>query len=472
MSRLQIPYDRVRLNPTDFDPAGFDPILRKFLDESLKTPLILEVFNNHAQYMVFLREGQFYWAGANGPCGFEGLTIRDFFGRLAHTQFPQIVVYETNLILYHSLLVYLQKKPELKISSSLVDLDDLLDRTQDEHRNAIVTALQPDNLVLLRYKDGKALACYHGFSFRKTQHADSREDFLVKVYTMSTHSTFEINLFTDLAVTHSDDARHIPQDFQGTIASFFVSQPPKLVVRLKDRPLKTYTFTGKQLTIGRLPENDIVIDNLGVSRQHAVIHSWKSGYHVKDLGSKNSTFLNGQKIDSAELKNGDVITIGKYQILFQILSGESDAARTMDQTMIIPGFRSERHGDFSGAGGPFDNGIFAGPGASSGAGGVDGACGAAHSPGTPRLYRRSDHEEFVLSKEKTVIGRGKGTDIRLGGVFAPRVTVEISRTGDDFTLQKTGGHREININGESMAEKVLEEEDLIAIGSEEFVFKR
>ena len=448
MSRLQIPYDRVLLNPTDFDPAGFDPILRKFLDESIKIPLILEVFNNHAQYMVFLREGQFYWAGANGPCGFETITIRDFFGRLTHTQFPQIVVYETNLILYHSLLVYLQKKPDLKISSSLVDLDDLLDRTETEHRNAIVTALQPNNLVLLRYKDGKALACYHGFSFRKTEHPDSREDFLVKVYTMSSHSTFEINLFTDLMVTHSEDARHIPHDHQGTIASFFVSQPPKLVVRLKDRPLKTYTFTGKQLTIGRLPENDIVIDNLGVSRHHAVIHSWKSGYHVKDLGSKNSTFLNGQKIESAELKNDDVITIGKYQILFQIMTCESGAAGTMDQTMIIPGFRTGQQVESSGA-----------------------AC-AGTDPGKPRLYRRSDHEEFVLSGEKTVIGRGRDTDIRLGGLFAPRVTVEINRTGDDFILQKTCGHSDININGESMAEKVLEEEDLIAIGSEEFVFKR
>ncbi|RPJ58761.1 MAG: FHA domain-containing protein, partial [Dehalococcoidia bacterium] len=379
-----------------------------------------------------------------------------------------------------SLLVYLQKKPDLKISSSLVDLDDLLDRTQDEHRNAIVTALQPDNLVLLRYKDGQAVACYHGLSFRKAQHADSREDFLVKVYTMSTHSTFEINLFTDLVVTHSEDARHIPQDFQGTIASFFVSQPPKLVVRLKDRPLKTYTFTGKQLTIGRLPENDIVIDNLGVSRQHAVIHSWKSGYHVKDLGSKNSTFLNGQKIDSAELKNGDVITIGKYQILFQILTGEPGTAQTMDQTMIIPGFRSGPQMDFPGAdagagaglGGSASAGGSFGAGGRGGSGNRGGSCGAGGNPGTPRLYRRSDNEEFVLDKDRTVIGRGKDTDIRLGGLFAPRVTVEISRTGDDFTLQKTGGHRDVNINGESMAEKVLEEEDLIAIGSEEFVFKR
>jgi hypothetical protein len=77
-----------------------------------------------------------------------------------------------------------------------------------------------------------------------------------------------------------------------------------------------------------------------------------------------------------------------------------------------------------------------------------------------------------LSGERTVIGRGKDADIRLGGLLAPRVTVEITRTGGDFVLQKTAGQRDVNINGESMAEKVLEEEDLITIGSEEFVFKR
>lgn len=448
MSRLQIPYDRVLLNPSDFDPDQFDPILRRFIAASSTTPVILEVFNDYSQSLLFIRDGQLYWAGTRGPEGFENISIRNFFKVLYRTQFPKLVVYEVNLLLYHSLLIYLQKKPDLKVSSGLVDLDDLLDRTEAEHVNALVTALQPGNLVMLRYKDGRPAACYHGFNSKKSE-VNRREEFLVKVYTMSAHAVFEINLFSDLVVTHAEDAKTVPGDYSGSVASYFMSQPPKLIVKLKNRPLKTYSFTGKQLTIGRLPDNDIIIDNLSVSRKHAVIHSWKSGYHIKDLGSKNSTFLNGDKVDTAELKNGDVISIGKYQISFVIESCESAPADNMDQTIIIPNFRPREK-------------------AADGPGGVT----AAEKKNTiPRLYRRSDHEEFPLDGERIVIGKGKDNDIRLGGLFAPNVTVEIQKSGEDYILQKTDGRKPISINGEDLCEKVLEEEDLIAIGSEEFVFK-
>ncbi|MCK4537969.1 MAG: FHA domain-containing protein [Candidatus Krumholzibacteria bacterium] len=482
MSRLQIPYDRVLMNPVDFDPNSFDGILKDFLAASRKSPIIMEVFNEQVQYLVFMREGQFYWIGGKTAEEFESITLRDFFTRLSHTQFPQIVVYATSLILYHSLLVYAQKDADLRISSTLVDLDDLLDRTEEEHSNALVTAQQPGNLVMLRYKDGKAIATYHCLSFKKAEHPDHREDFLVKVYTMSAHSPFEINLYTDLTVTYAEDARQIPDDYTGLISSLFLSQPPKLVVKLKNRPLKTYTFTGKHVTIGRLPDNDIVIDNLGVSRKHAVIHSWKNGYHVKDLGSKNSTFLNGEKIDNAELKGGDVITIGKYQIVFKVSSCEPGLSGAMDQTMIIPGFSLQAAKNIDGTG-PSDRGSgIASPSDSSG---VDSPVSDSDSPAhttpksdnsgntdPPRLYRRSDQEEFPLGGEKTVIGKDRDSDIRLGGIFAPRIKVEITRSGDDYVIQKMEGRKEMNINGERMIEKVLEEEDLIAIGPEEFVFKR
>ena len=437
MFRLQIPYDRVLINPIDFDPRNFDSILRKLLAASRKMPVVIEVFNDYTQYLLFVREEQIYWAGIKGPDGFESISIRDYFSRLQRTQFPKVVAYETNLLLYHSLLVYLQNRPELKVSSSLVDLDDLLDRTEMEHRNSLVTAMQPENLIMLRYKDGIPASCNHGMASGSRGARNIREEFLVKIYTMAAHAVFEINLFTDLVVSHAEDAGCVPSDYQGTIPSYFMSQPPKLTVKLKNRPLKTYTFTGNDLTIGRLPDNDIVIDNLSVSRKHAVIHARKSGYYIKDLGSKNHTYLNGQKIDNSELTTGDVITIGKYNISFKIPKMNEGRGEDLDQTIIIPNFHSSRT----------DN-------------------------GPPRLFRRSDHEEFVLDCDRITIGRSRDSTIRLNGLFAPRITVEIIRSGDDFMLQKTAGRKDICINGERMAEKVLEEEDLIAVGSEEFVFKR
>ncbi len=447
MSRLQIPYNKVLLDPRDFDPAEFDSLLRHYLAESKEYPLVLEIFNNNIQYLIFIREGQFYWATMNNGEIFGEINFRKFFSSIKTTQFPKIVVYQTNLTLYHSLLVYLQKEPDLKVSSTLVDLDDLLDKIEKEKSSSLITAYRADSIIMLRYRNGKPVACMRGNCSHTSFEENAREEFLVKVYTLSTHNPFEINIYYDLVVTHSEDARMIPDSYHGTVSSFFLSQPPRITVKLKSRPLKSYTFTGKQLSIGRSSENDIVIDNLSVSRKHAVILSKKDGYILNDLGSKNGTYVNGEKVDGTELKSGDCITIGKYQILFQVPTGESGSPDSMDQTVIIPNFHNDKK----------ESGI------------------NVHFPVTPdivpRLFRSSNHEEYTLGKDCIVIGKKKDADIRLPGLFAARIAAEIIRKDSDYLIHK-GGRTSVSINGEEMEEKVLEEEDLIAIGSEKFIFKR
>jgi pSer/pThr/pTyr-binding forkhead associated (FHA) protein len=88
----------------------------------------------------------------------------------------------------------------------------------------------------------------------------------------------------------------------------------------------------------------------------------------------------------------------------------------------------------------------------------------------PRLYRRNEQEEYLIDGDSLVIGRGRESDIRLKGLFAPRVKVNIHKCGPDWVME-TDGKNAVRVNGEKMEEKVLQEEDLIAIGSEEFVFK-
>ncbi len=445
MSRLQIPYDKVLLDPTDLDWEKFDELLRYFFDLSRKYPLVTEIYNQYTQYFAFIRDGQLYWATVRCEDGFQGITVRKFLSSLRKTQFPKIIVYQTSLVLYHSLLVYLQKKPDLKVNSNLVDLDELINDVEQKRRSALVTAFQPGNLIILRYQDGKPISCYGGSPAVCPHEANGRDDFLVRIYTLSARSPFEIRLFTDLIVCHAEDARPLPEQFSGSISMFYLSRPPKLVVRLKNRPLKNYTMTGAELSIGRLPQNDIVIDNLSVSRRHLVIAKTKDGYILRDCESKNGTFLNGREVKEATLSDGDVITIGKYQIVFQKQGDETASVNSMDQTVIIPNFRTGANPD-----------LFT----------------VRYPQRAPRIYRRSNHEEHVIDRDEMVIGRGRQADIRLKGLFGPRASLTIIRHDDDYVLRKIGGPSMLNINGEEMEEKVLEEEDLIAIGTEEFVFKR
>ncbi len=442
MIRLQIPYRLVLLNPRDFDPCEFDAIVRDYVERSRKTPVVLEVFNDNIQYLLFINEGQIYWACASDGDAFRPVRLRDFFLEINRTQFPKIIAYGIDIILYHSLLVYLQKKPELKVSSALVQMEELLERAEKDRYSAIVTARNQGVFFFLRYQAGKAIACY-SLRSDKGPASSAREDFLVKVFTITAKRPLEINLFTDLAVTHAEDVRSIPSDYAGSISSFYLSQPPRLVVRLKGRPLKTYPFAGAEMSVGRLPENEIVIDNLSVSRKHAAITSRTDGYVLRDLGSKNGTLLNDRPVSEAKLSSGDVIMIGKYEILFQIPTLEASHPEDLDQTVVIPHFRNQ--------------------------------AAAAQKPACagppPRLFRKSAMEEYPLDKERIVIGRGKDSDIRLNGIFAPRVTVEVLRRGSEYVLQKIEGRNKVTINGEEMEERTLEKEDLIAIGSEQFIFK-
>jgi pSer/pThr/pTyr-binding forkhead associated (FHA) protein len=442
MNRLQVPYRIVLMNPRDFDPSEFDAIVGDYAARSRTAPLVIEVFNEHIQYFLFLNEGQPYWACASEGDGFRPIRLRDFFLEVNRTQFPKIIGYEADIILYHSLLVYLQKKPDLKVSSALVDLEELIARSEKDRYSAIISARNQGIFFFLRFQAGKAIACY-SLRSEKGPAPSAREDFLVKVFTITAKRPLEINMFTDLNVTHADDVRSIPSDYTGSISSFYLSQPPRLVVRLKGRPLKTYPFAGGEMSVGRLPENDVVIDNLSVSRKHAVITSRRDCYVLRDLGSKNGTLLNNRPATEAKLVDGDVIAIGKYEILFQIPTLEASHPEDLDQTVIIPHFKRR----------------------------ADGGAQPAGAAPPPRLFRKSAMEEYPLDKERVVIGRGKDSDIRLSGFFGPRVTVEVLRRGSEFVLQKTGGRHRVTINGEEMEEKTLAGEDLIAIGSEEFVFK-
>ena len=92
--------------------------------------------------------------------------------------------------------------------------------------------------------------------------------------------------------------------------------PPKVQLLLKDRLIKEVLFEDAVLRIGRMKENDLVVNNLAVSRFHAVLHREDDGaFRIEDLGSENGTLVNGVAVDgSADVRSGDEITIGKHTL--------------------------------------------------------------------------------------------------------------------------------------------------------------
>ena len=91
---------------------------------------------------------------------------------------------------------------------------------------------------------------------------------------------------------------------------------PRLVLSLDGVVLREVALTKDRTTIGRRSHNDIVIDNLAVSGEHAVIYNSAGEVYLEDLGSTNGTTVNGQPIKKHLLQSGDAVEIGKYRLKF------------------------------------------------------------------------------------------------------------------------------------------------------------
>ena len=90
----------------------------------------------------------------------------------------------------------------------------------------------------------------------------------------------------------------------------------KLILSIDGALLKEIPLTKERITIGRKPHNDIQIDNLAISGEHAVIITVQGDSFLEDLNSTNGTFVNGQTIKKHFLQSGEVITLGKYSLKY------------------------------------------------------------------------------------------------------------------------------------------------------------
>ena len=91
---------------------------------------------------------------------------------------------------------------------------------------------------------------------------------------------------------------------------------PVLVVRKGPQLGERFYIDRPKLSVGRDPKADIFLNDMTVSRLHAVLSMAGDTVHVKDSGSLNGTFVNGDYIDEASLSDGDVVQIGTFQMVF------------------------------------------------------------------------------------------------------------------------------------------------------------
>src|SRR5688572_1846681 len=109
---------------------------------------------------------------------------------------------------------------------------------------------------------------------------------------------------------------------------------PKLILKFDDRELQERAVGVHGVTIGRLPDNDLVIDNAAVSGRHARIYKEGERYIVEDLKSTNGTFIDNKPIIRHTLRDGDAMIVGKHTVVFSMAGGED--ATTTEREAYVP----------------------------------------------------------------------------------------------------------------------------------------
>lgn len=120
---------------------------------------------------------------------------------------------------------------------------------------------------------------------------------------------------------------------------------PKMIVSIDGVVIKEVQLTKDRTTLGRRPYNDIVIDNLAVSGEHAVMQMSGMDVFLEDLNSTNGTYVNGKAIKKQQLQNGDAVEIGKYKIKFV----HEGASESYEKTTVINAGSVVEAGDAHGA---------------------------------------------------------------------------------------------------------------------------
>lgn len=211
---------------------------------------------------------------------------------------------------------------------------------------------------------------------------------------------------------------------------------PQIVIKLGDNVVQNYTFDKPILNIGRSRDNDIVIDNLAVSRNHCRVRVIDDKYVLTDLNSANGSFVNGVRVTKTEVMNEDIISIGKHKLIFTLeaVKGEEEIgdAFTADRTMIVE-----------------------------------------NAPeGVLTVTKGKNRgEKYKLTKYETTIGRATENDVVLNDWFVSKVHAKLIKQGGHYMLKDLGSWKGSFVNDKAVKEPVLlRENDELRFGSTKLVF--
>jgi predicted component of type VI protein secretion system len=243
----------------------------------------------------------------------------------------------------------------------------------------------------------------------------------------------------------------------------------RLILSLESNVLAEYNMSKERYTIGRLPDNDVRIDNPTISGYHSLIINILNDSFLEDLNSTNGTYVNGKLIKKHALQHGDVVTVGKHQLRY--IDSDAEEMEQDDEfarTMVIGA-----SDDFNPGAPPRDTGVSATSG-TNGASANGSAITAANVPmdqGT--MPRDPSAKPLAVAKVQVLNGQFSGREVALskavttlGRPGAQVIAITRRGVGHNIVLVENAADRDPpTVNGTELAAsaRLLADNDVIEI---------
>ncbi|HEY6467241.1 MAG TPA: FHA domain-containing protein [Candidatus Acidoferrales bacterium] len=240
---------------------------------------------------------------------------------------------------------------------------------------------------------------------------------------------------------------------------------PKLTLKFNNAVLTEVPVGTNEVSIGRSPDNALIIDNPAVSHYHARVFNEEGRMMLEDFGSMNGTFVNGQRVKMVMLKPGDLVTVGKHTIAVSdandmdafapvgAATGRAVAPKINETVMLDTKERREFLQKVAAVG--------------------ESVQVAPTRFKVASLVVRSgktDRQEYSLSDKLTVVGKSALATVKLKGWFAPKAAAQINRR-EDNSYYIGAADKTPSVNGNPISHPTkLSSGDVIAVAGIEMEF--
>lgn len=234
----------------------------------------------------------------------------------------------------------------------------------------------------------------------------------------------------------------------------------KLYLRFEQTVLKEFNLSQGGVTIGRLPDNQVQMDNLAVSGHHARIYWEADHYVIEDNSSLNGTYVNNRRITKAILKDSDQVLIGRHNLLFEDeWHDDATVAHSAETTPPGVGFA-----------------VVLDPKKAKKTA-TQAAAGAAPAPAKERIAvltvvdGKTDQRKYVLSSKLNVIGKSEMASIKLKGWFAPKVAAVINHRDHKYFIAASEKDIRLKVNEAQISgQHELQDGDIVAVAGVKMTF--